>query len=385
MSDVNCTVNAKGRSVKPWADFVFDDDRENSDGAGEDDCNTSVLRFGRRQQQGSQCSSRQAPVHQHHDGCHGGGRRKRHGGGKPARSRRIEKRRAERAAASRAQQNDAQPDPVRPKQVTWWHPQHAPAQQDLQQEQQGPVQEVSYSIRDQRDQRAQRAQRAQRVNGHNKQKFCRFFNDERCGGCTGGAGCPFLHVLRKCMHGSGCRHKNTCKWRHPAPSVQAQQVYAPWMYTWGAPVQQPAQQVYAPWMYTWGAPAQQNDAQQNDAQPPAEIFSGAEYDHILRPSPAQQDDEATAQQDDEATTKHLLGERLFPLIQEREPRLAGKIMGMLLEMDTTEISNLIADPQALGLKIDEVLAILHAYAHVYRGASPTNEYAQHLAQQGVRR
>jgi hypothetical protein len=175
-------------------------------------------------------------------------------------------------------------------------------------------------------------------------------------------------------------------------------------------------------MYTWGAPAQQNDAQQNDAQqndaqPPAEIFSGAEYDHILRPPPAQQDeadldteeltataqqddadrdaeelattaqqdDEATAQQDDEATTKQLLGERLFPLIQEREPRLAGKIMGMLLEMDTTEISNLIADPQALGLKIDEVLAILHAYAHVYRGASPTNEYAQHLAQQGVRR
>ena len=155
-----------------------------------------------------------------------------------------------------------------------------------------------------------------------------------------------------------------------------------------------AQQVYAPWMYTWVAPVQQ-PAQQNDAQPPAELFGGAEYDHILRqPQPAQQDeadldaeeltataqqdvadrdaeelattaqqdDEATAHQDDEATTKHLLGERLFPLIQEREPKLAGKITRMLLEMDTTEISNLIVDPQALGLKIDETLAILRAHA-----------------------
>merc|ERR1719502_2223095 len=39
--------------------------------------------------------------------------------------------------------------------------------------------------------------------------------------------------------------------------------------------------------------------------------------------------------------KQLLGERLFPLIQNIEPQLAGKITGMLLEMDNGELLNLL--------------------------------------------
>jgi polyadenylate-binding protein len=38
--------------------------------------------------------------------------------------------------------------------------------------------------------------------------------------------------------------------------------------------------------------------------------------------------------------KQLLGEALFPKIQVMQPELAGKITGMLLEMDNSELVNL---------------------------------------------
>ena len=59
-----------------------------------------------------------------------------------------------------------------------------------------------------------------------------------------------------------------------------------------------------------------------------------------------------------AERKRLIGERLFPKIQVVEPRLAGKITGMLLEMDNTELLILLGDQQALMNKINEALAVL---------------------------
>lgn len=60
--------------------------------------------------------------------------------------------------------------------------------------------------------------------------------------------------------------------------------------------------------------------------------------------------------------KQLLGERLFPLIHNVEPQLAGKITGMLLEMDNGELLNLLESPDALNAKIMEAISVLQMHA-----------------------
>ncbi|CAF5072867.1 unnamed protein product, partial [Rotaria magnacalcarata] len=45
--------------------------------------------------------------------------------------------------------------------------------------------------------------------------------------------------------------------------------------------------------------------------------------------------------------KQMLGERLFPLIQQMHPDLAGKITGMLLEIDNTELLHMLESRESL--------------------------------------
>ncbi|KAL2208231.1 polyadenylate binding protein [Sarocladium strictum] len=62
-----------------------------------------------------------------------------------------------------------------------------------------------------------------------------------------------------------------------------------------------------------------------------------------------------------AQQKQILGEMIFPKIQAINGELAGKITGMLLEMDNSELVNLIEDEGALKAKVDEALAVYDEY------------------------
>jgi len=59
--------------------------------------------------------------------------------------------------------------------------------------------------------------------------------------------------------------------------------------------------------------------------------------------------------------KQMLGERLFPMIQNMHPSLAGKITGMLLEIDNSELLHMLESPESLRSKVDEAVAVLQAH------------------------
>ncbi|XP_002510185.2 polyadenylate-binding protein 2 [Ricinus communis] len=58
----------------------------------------------------------------------------------------------------------------------------------------------------------------------------------------------------------------------------------------------------------------------------------------------------------------LLGESLYPLVDQLEHESAAKVTGMLLEMDQTEVLHLLESPEALKAKVAEAMEVLRSVA-----------------------
>jgi len=107
-----------------------------------------------------------------------------------------------------------------------------------------------------------------------------------------------------------------------------------------------------------GAPPSQQSARQPQ-QPPApqpNPHQGTRSADHNQPLTSEMLSQANASQQ-----KQMIGERIFPKIQHREPKLAGKITGMLLEMDNLELLHLLDDENALMAKINEALVVLNSH------------------------
>ncbi|CAN8257915.1 unnamed protein product [Cochlearia groenlandica] len=58
----------------------------------------------------------------------------------------------------------------------------------------------------------------------------------------------------------------------------------------------------------------------------------------------------------------MLGENLYPLVEQLEAESAAKVTGMLLEMDQTEVLHLLESPEALKAKVAEAIDVLRSVA-----------------------
>lgn len=145
----------------------------------------------------------------------------------------------------------------------------------------------------------------------------------------------------------------------PPPSVAAMQAAAAASIPPGpVPVRVPAPA--APYKYT---PTMRNPPQQGQIPQPA-------GPGVPQPPPAQQ---AVVIQGQEPLTtsmlaaatqqeqKQMLGERLFPLIRNMHAELAGKITGMLLEIDNSELLHMLEHHESLKAKVEEAIAVLQAH------------------------
>merc|ERR1719502_1794903 len=111
----------------------------------------------------------------------------------------------------------------------------------------------------------------------------------------------------------------------------------------------------------FGLPRRQRPAGQQGQQAPGKQQGGAQQGQRgfkMNPGVRNQQPDGAPQQQ-----MQVLGEKLYSQISAMPEAAvsAGKITGMLLELDTSEVLNLIDTPQALAGKVDEAMKALNAF------------------------
>ncbi|KAM9249842.1 polyadenylate-binding protein 1-like isoform 4-T5 [Dugong dugon] len=97
---------------------------------------------------------------------------------------------------------------------------------------------------------------------------------------------------------------------------------------------------------------------------PCKYSSAAHNTHRVLESPVHRQEPLTASMLAAALPheqKQMIGERLYPLIYGVHAQLAGKITGMLLEIDNSELLLMLESPESLHAKIEEAVAVLQAH------------------------
>ncbi|NXD42944.1 PABP4 protein, partial [Copsychus sechellarum] len=141
-----------------------------------------------------------------------------------------------------------------------------------------------------------------------------------------------------------CRHLSLCSPSFAGVGTAAQNL-AP-----RPPVAAPAPRAVPPYKYASSVRSPHPGVQPLQAPQPAVHVQGQEplTASMLAAAPPQEQ-------------KQMLGERLFPLIQAMHPSLAGKITGMLLEIDNSELLHMLESPESLRSKVEEAVAVLQAH------------------------
>ncbi|GLB34901.1 putative binds the poly(A) tail of mRNA [Lyophyllum shimeji] len=111
-------------------------------------------------------------------------------------------------------------------------------------------------------------------------------------------------------------------------------------------------------------PAPQPQPAKGPAPPRGPAPPGAAPAPQTAPAPAAEGPTITPEQLAAASPmeqKQMLGEVIYMRIVNDEPELAGKITGMLLEMDNSELLHLLDSAEAMNAKVNEALAVLNEF------------------------